>query len=90
MTESKPDNARVETAIKLDKKDFAGIPPSMMQNGSEMKISPMAGTCQIARRIPSAEKPANVKFRGPQGCCRHGRGSTAHLSRYASDDTRRP
>ncbi len=43
VTGSKPNNAQVETAIKLDKKDFAGIPPSMMQNGSEMKISPMAG-----------------------------------------------
>ncbi|PMB68214.1 Cysteine desulfurase, mitochondrial [Beauveria bassiana] len=43
VTGSKPNNAQVETAIKLDKKDFAGITPSMMQNGSEMKISPMAG-----------------------------------------------
>lgn len=52
VTESKPDNARVETAIKLDKKDFAGIPPTMMQNGSEMKISPMAGMCRFCGRFP--------------------------------------
>lgn len=53
VTGSKPNNAQVETAIKLDKKDFAGIPPSMVHNGSEMKISPMAGMCQPAHRISS-------------------------------------
>ncbi|UKZ52086.1 hypothetical protein TrVGV298_005856 [Trichoderma virens] len=29
VTESKRDNARVETAVKLDKKDFVDIPPQM-------------------------------------------------------------
>ncbi len=45
VTETKRDNARVETAIKLDKKDFADIPPPMMEkNTSDIKVSPMAGT----------------------------------------------
>jgi cysteine desulfurase len=39
-----PDNARVETAIKLDKKDFADIPPPSMDVPSNAKVSPMAGT----------------------------------------------
>jgi cysteine desulfurase len=44
VTESKPDNARVETVIKLDKKDFADIPPPSMDAPSNAKVSPMAGT----------------------------------------------
>jgi cysteine desulfurase len=43
VTESKRDNARVETAIKLDKKDFADIPPPQMTGSSDVKVSPMAG-----------------------------------------------
>lgn len=43
MTESKRDNARVETAIKLDKKDFADIPQSVDMTSPNMKVSPMAG-----------------------------------------------
>lgn len=44
VTESKPDQARVETAIKLDKKDFAGVPPPSLESTSDIKVSPMAGT----------------------------------------------
>lgn len=44
VTESKPDNARVETAIKLDKKDFTDIPPPSMGTPANAKVSPMAGT----------------------------------------------
>jgi cysteine desulfurase len=43
VSESKRDNARVETAIKLDKKDFADIPPPSMGAPSNVKVSPMAG-----------------------------------------------
>lgn len=43
MTESKRDNARVETAIKLDKKDFADIPQQVDMTSPNMKVSPMAG-----------------------------------------------
>lgn len=43
VSESKTDHARVETAIKLDKKDFANIPPPQMDIPSDAKVSPMAG-----------------------------------------------
>lgn len=45
MTESKQDQARVETAIKLDKKDFADIPPPPMGAPADARVSPMAGMC---------------------------------------------
>lgn len=52
MTESKIHNAQIETAIKLDKKDFAHIPPQMeMSSGSDIKVSPMAGRCARALAI---------------------------------------
>lgn len=44
VTGSRQDNAKVETAIKLDKKDFADIPPPQMGGPSNTKVSPMAGT----------------------------------------------
>lgn len=43
VTESKRDNARVETAIKLDKKDFADIPATSVDAPGNAKVSPMAG-----------------------------------------------
>lgn len=43
VTESKRDSARVETAIKLDKKDFANVPPPQTDTPSNAKVSPMAG-----------------------------------------------
>lgn len=42
VTESKRDSARVETAIKLDKKDFADVPPPQVDTPSNAKVSPMA------------------------------------------------
>lgn len=42
VSESKRDNAQVETAIKLDKKDFTDIPPPM-KAPSNAEVSPMAG-----------------------------------------------
>jgi cysteine desulfurase len=44
VTESKRDHARVETAIKLDRKDFVDLPPPQLDPSSpNMKVSPMAG-----------------------------------------------
>lgn len=43
VTETKQDQARVETAIKLDKKDFVNIPRPSMGGPADAKISPMAG-----------------------------------------------
>ena len=43
VSESKRDNAQVETAIKLDKSAFADIPPPSMDVPSNAKVSPMAG-----------------------------------------------
>lgn len=43
MTETKQDQARVETAVKLDKKDFIDIPRPAMGAPVDAKVSPMAG-----------------------------------------------
>lgn len=51
VSESKQDQAKVETAIKLDKKDFADIPPPQMGAPSDGTVSPMAG--MYARRPAS-------------------------------------
>jgi cysteine desulfurase len=51
VSESKRDNARVETAIKLDKKDFADIPPPQMDTPANAKVSPMAGKCILPRNV---------------------------------------
>jgi cysteine desulfurase len=39
-------DTKIETAIRLDKKDFehAGLSMNAQQNGSEVSVSPMAGT----------------------------------------------
>lgn len=47
VTETRKDNAKVETAIKLDKKDFADIPPPQMGAPSNAAVSPMAGTLPL-------------------------------------------
>lgn len=52
VTQSRSDNARVETAIKLDKKDFANIPPPQMDVPSNAKVSPMAGTSISPLSLP--------------------------------------
>lgn len=41
VTETKKNNAQVETAIKLDKKDFADLPPPSV-DGNNIMVSPMA------------------------------------------------
>lgn len=43
VTETKKNNAQVETAIKLDKKDFVDLPPPQM-DGNDIMVSPMART----------------------------------------------
>jgi len=57
VTESKPDNARVETAIKLDKKDFADIPPPSMDVPSNAKVSPMAEVLKSAAVMEEGQRP---------------------------------
>ena len=57
VTESKPDNARVETAIKLDKKDFADIPPPSMDAPSNAKVSPMAEVLKSAAVMEEGQRP---------------------------------
>jgi cysteine desulfurase len=47
VSETKRDNAQVETAIKLDKKAFADIPPP--DTPSNASVSPMAGKCILSR-----------------------------------------
>jgi hypothetical protein len=41
----------VETAIKLDKKDFADIPPPALDTPSNAKVSPMAGAYPMYPRV---------------------------------------
>lgn len=56
VTESKRDHARVETAIKLDKKDFADIPPTQVDMSSpNMKVSPMAGMSSFGSSLVCCE-----------------------------------
>jgi cysteine desulfurase len=57
VTESKPDNARVETVIKLDKKDFADIPPPSMDAPSNAKVSPMAEVLKSAAVMEEGQRP---------------------------------
>ncbi|KAI9172425.1 Cysteine desulfurase [Paramyrothecium foliicola] len=57
VTESKRDNARVETAIKLDKKDFADIPPPQMTGSSDIKVSPMAEVLKQAAVMEEGQRP---------------------------------
>ena len=57
VTETKKDNARVETAIKLDKKDFADIPPPQMDTPSNAKVSPMAQVLKDAAVMEEGQRP---------------------------------
>jgi cysteine desulfurase len=57
VSESKRDNARVETAIKLDKKDFANIPPPQMPGTSDVKVSPMAEVLKQAAVMEEGQRP---------------------------------
>ncbi|KAI9900184.1 hypothetical protein N3K66_004446 [Trichothecium roseum] len=57
VTETKVDNARVETAIKLDKKDFADIPPPVTDAPSNAKVSPMAEVLKQAAVMEEGQRP---------------------------------
>lgn len=57
VTETKKDNARVETAIKLDKKDFTDIPPPQMDTPSNAKVSPMAQVLKDAAVMEEGQRP---------------------------------
>ncbi|KAF4972756.1 hypothetical protein FZEAL_9538 [Fusarium zealandicum] len=57
VSESKRDNAQVETAIKLDKTDFADIPPPPMEASSNVKVSPMAEVLKQAAVMEEGQRP---------------------------------
>ncbi|OAA43265.1 cysteine desulfurase [Metarhizium rileyi] len=57
VTESKLDQARVETAIKLDKKDFADIPPPPMGAPADARVSPMAEVLKQAAVMEEGQRP---------------------------------
>ncbi|KAK8930300.1 Cysteine desulfurase, mitochondrial [Metarhizium anisopliae] len=50
VTESKQDQARVETAIKLDKKDFVDIPPPPMGAPADAKVLKQAAVMEEGQR----------------------------------------
>ncbi|KHN94297.1 cysteine desulfurase [Metarhizium album ARSEF 1941] len=58
VTESRQDQARVETAIKLDKKDFVDIPPPPMGAPADAKVSPMAvfGLAEVLKQAAVMEE----------------------------------
>ncbi|GAO14761.1 uncharacterized protein UV8b_04546 [Ustilaginoidea virens] len=57
VTETRHDQARVETAIKLDKKDFADIPPPPMGAPADVKVSPMAEVLKQATVLEEGQRP---------------------------------
>ncbi|KAK2595135.1 cysteine desulfurase [Conoideocrella luteorostrata] len=57
VTETKHDQARVETAIKLDKKDFVDIPPPRMGAPADAKVSPMAEVLKQAAVMEEGQRP---------------------------------
>ncbi|KZZ99025.1 cysteine desulfurase [Moelleriella libera RCEF 2490] len=57
VTETKHDQARVETAIKLDKKDFLDIPPPQMGVPTDAKVSPMAEVLKQAAVLEEGQRP---------------------------------
>ncbi|KAG5982783.1 hypothetical protein E4U55_001389 [Claviceps digitariae] len=57
VTETKQDQARVETAIKLDKKDFVDIPPPQMGAPADAKVSPMAEVLKQAAVMEEGQRP---------------------------------
>lgn len=57
VTESKKDNAKVETVIKLDKNDFAGIPLTSVDAPMNAKISPMAEVLKQATVMEEGQRP---------------------------------
>ncbi|KAH7149607.1 pyridoxal phosphate-dependent transferase [Dactylonectria estremocensis] len=57
VSESKRDNAQVETAIKLDKKDFVDLPPPSMDAPLNAKVSPMAEVLKQAAVMEEGQRP---------------------------------
>ncbi|RCI12830.1 hypothetical protein L249_0979 [Ophiocordyceps polyrhachis-furcata BCC 54312] len=57
VSESRQDNANVETAIKLDKQDFADIPPPQMGGPSNATVSPMAEILKQATVMQEGQRP---------------------------------
>ncbi|RDA87170.1 hypothetical protein CP532_4294 [Ophiocordyceps camponoti-leonardi (nom. inval.)] len=57
VSESRQDNANVETAIKLDKQDFANIPPPQMGGPSNATVSPMAEILKQATVMEEGQRP---------------------------------
>ncbi|KAK4091475.1 hypothetical protein Purlil1_3905 [Purpureocillium lilacinum] len=57
VSESRTDKAKVETAIKLDKKDFADIPPPQMGVPTDGKVSPMAEVLKQAAVMEEGQRP---------------------------------
>ncbi|KAF7563077.1 hypothetical protein G7046_g1066 [Stylonectria norvegica] len=57
VSESKRDNAQVETAIKLDHQDFANIPQPQMDIPKGAKVSPMAEVLKQAAVMEEGQRP---------------------------------
>ncbi|RDA92501.1 hypothetical protein CP533_4192 [Ophiocordyceps camponoti-saundersi (nom. inval.)] len=57
VSETRQDNANVETAIKLDKQDFANIPPPQMGGPSNATVSPMAEILKQATVMEEGQRP---------------------------------
>ncbi|KAG5954204.1 hypothetical protein E4U57_004706 [Claviceps arundinis] len=57
VTETKQDQARVESAIKLDRKDFADIPPPSMGAPADAKVRPMAEVLKQAAKMEEGQRP---------------------------------
>ncbi|PNY28257.1 Cysteine desulfurase, mitochondrial [Tolypocladium capitatum] len=57
VTETGKDSAKVETAIKLDKKDFADVPPPQMGAPSNAAVSPMAEVLKQAAVMEEGQRP---------------------------------
>ncbi|KAI5462613.1 pyridoxal phosphate-dependent transferase [Mariannaea sp. PMI_226] len=57
VTESKKDHAKVETVIKLDKSEFADIPPPSLDSHMNVKVSPMAEVFKQATVMDEGQRP---------------------------------
>ncbi|ODA83649.1 hypothetical protein RJ55_02164 [Drechmeria coniospora] len=57
VSESKTDHAKVETAIKLGKKDFADVPPPPMGAPTDGSVSPIAEVLRQAAVMEEGQRP---------------------------------
>lgn len=57
MTETRNDHAKVETAIKLEKKYFANIPPPRIGAASGAAVNPMAEVLKQAAVMKEGQRP---------------------------------